>query len=75
MREGWPIPEESRRVLLDRVYRILQEPESVPEGIRTRAVIGACWVFLEADRENLRAAFEDLGAPLGDLRVHRVRHT
>ena len=73
IREGWPIPEESRRILLDRVYRILQDPETVPEGIRGRAVIGAVWVILEADRENLRGVFEALGAPLGDLRVHRVR--
>ena len=73
IREGWPIPEESRRVLLDRVSRIIHEPESVPEGIRTRATLSACWVFLEADRENLRGVFEALGVPLGDLRVHRVR--
>ena len=73
IREGWPIPEESRRFLLDRVRRILQNPDSVPEGIRGRVVIGAVWVFLEADRENLRGVFEALGAPLGDLRVHRDR--
>lgn len=73
IREGWPIPEESRRVLMDRVHRILQDPESVPEGIRTRATMSAFWVFLEADRENLRGVFEALGAPLGDLRIHRAR--
>ena len=71
MREGWPIPEESRRVLLDRVSRIIQEPESVSEGIRDRAVLGAAWVLLEADRENLRGLCEALGSPLGELRVHR----
>ena len=74
IREGWPLPEESRRVLLDRVQRILQNPDSVPEGIRGRVVIGAVWVFLEADRENLRGLCDVLGATLGDLRVHRVRH-
>jgi hypothetical protein len=73
IREGWPIPEESRRVLLDRVSAIIDEPEAVPEGIRTRAVFGAAWVVLEADRENLRGVFEALGEPLGDLRVRRVR--
>lgn len=73
IREGWPIPEESRRVLLDRVYLIVQEPETVPEGIRGRAVIGAVWVVTEAHAENLRGVCEALGEPLGDLRVHRVR--
>lgn len=73
IREGWPIPEESRRILLDRVSRIFQEPETISQGIRTRALIRAVWVVLEADRENLRGVFEALGAPLGDLRVHRVR--
>ena len=73
MREGWPIPEESRRVLMDRVLRIIEEPGTIPDGIRDRAVLGALWVFVEADRENLRGVFEALGAPLGDLRVHRVR--
>lgn len=75
MREGWPIPEESRRVLLDRVSRIIHEPEGVPEGVRTRATLAAAWVVLEADRENLRGVFKALGEPLKDLRVHRVRHT
>lgn len=73
IRAGWPIPDESRRVLLDRVSHLLHEPETVPEGIRTRAVFRAAWVFLEADRENLRGVFEALGEPLKDLRVHRVR--
>jgi len=73
IREGWPIPEESRRVLLDRVLRIIEEPGTVPDGIRDRAVLGALWVFVEADRENLRGLVETIGSPLGDLRVHRVR--
>lgn len=73
IREGWPIPEESRRVLLDRVYRTLQDPETVSEGIRTRALLGAAWVVHGTDRENLRGVFEALGEPLGDLRVHRIR--
>ena len=75
IREGWPIPEESRRVLLDRVYSILREPEAVPDGIRNRAFLGAAWVVLEADRENLRGVCEVFGEPLGDLRVHRVRYS
>ena len=73
IREGWPIPEESRRVLLDRVHRIIQERDAIPEGIRTRVVLGAAWVVIEADRENLRGVFDALGEPLKDLRVHRVR--
>lgn len=74
IREGWPIPEESRLVLLERVRLILQDPETVPEGIRTRAILGAVKVIVEADRENLRGVFEALGEPLKDLRVHRARH-
>lgn len=74
IRDGWPIPEESRRVLLDRVSRLLiKDVEDIPEGIRNRVLLGACAVFLEADRENLRGVLEALGAPLGDLRIHRVR--
>lgn len=67
------MPEASRRLLMDRVHRILQNPETLPEGTRTRATIGACWVFLEAERANLRAALEVLERPLGDLRLHRRR--
>ncbi len=37
-----------------------------------RAVPGALWVVLAADRENLRGVFEALGEPLGDLRGHRA---
>lgn len=75
MREGWPIPAESRRVLMERVANILEEPEGVPESIRTRATVAACWVVLEADRENLRATLGELGEPLGVLRLHRARRT
>jgi hypothetical protein len=75
IREGWPIPEQSRRVLMDRVHHILQDPESVPEGTRTRATLRACWALLEAERADLRDILEHLGEPLEGLRLHRRRGT
>ena len=62
IREGWPIPEGSRRLLLDRVSGILQNPEAVHEGIRSRAVAAASEVFVEADLANLRAIQAALGS-------------
>lgn len=67
------MPEASRRLLMDRVHRIIRDPDNLPEGIRARATIGACWVFMEAEWANLRAVYEALDKPLKDLRVHRRR--
>ena len=75
MRERWPIPDGSRRVLLERVSLMLQEPGNVSEGTRERVIGSAVEVFLEADRENLRRVYEALGKPLADRRVHRTRHS
>jgi hypothetical protein len=73
IRGGWTIPEASRRLLMERVVAVLNEPESVPEGVRTRATLAAAWVVLEADRTDLRGLLLELGHPLNDLRIHRAR--
>lgn len=73
IRQGWPIPVESRVILMDRVNALLENPEAIPEGIRERVTLAAAWLTLEATRENSRAVLEAMDIPLGGLRIHRTR--
>lgn len=75
IREGWPIPEASRTVLVEWVSSILHERETLPEGVRDRATIAALWVVLDMEGANQRDTFEALGEPLRGLRPHRRRYT
>jgi hypothetical protein len=47
IREGWPVPEERRRPILDEVFPLLHSQNP-------RVAIGVTRVFLDADRANLR---------------------
>jgi hypothetical protein len=55
VRQDWPIPDERRD-------GIIEEVSSLIDSDRARVAISVAWVYIEADRANLRARKAELRA-------------
>jgi len=75
IREGWPIPETSRAVLVERVGHAISRLDELPAGTRIRATLRAAWVLLEMEEVNRAADYAEAGLKFRRVltRPHRRR--